>query len=114
MLYNYTPMKHVYGSHDSILTGQLKILLESNHIPCMLRNDFLSGAAGELPPTECWPELWVIENELAEQARKLIDAFLNFPLGAQQVWSCPGCNETLEAQFSECWQCGRQRPPELA
>ena len=114
MPYNCTPMKRIYGSHDSILIGQLKILLESNHIPCILRNDYLSGAAGELPPTECWPELWVVENDLAAPARKLIEAFLDSPSNAQQAWCCPGCNEHLEAQFSECWQCGRQRPPELA
>jgi len=111
MLYTQKAMKRVYSSHDPILSGQLKILLESNHIPCLLRNEFLAGAAGELPPTECWPELWVIENALAGQARQLIDAFLEYPNEAQQAWNCPGCNETIEGQFSECWQCGTQRPP---
>jgi hypothetical protein len=25
-------------------------------------------------------------------------------------WSCPGCGETLEGQFTECWNCGAARP----
>ncbi len=107
-------MKCVYSSYDSILCGQLKILLETNHIPCVLRNEFLAGAAGELPPTECWPELWVIEDELKDRASAMINAFINVPTGSQQAWCCPGCEEVLEAQFSECWQCGTQRPSEPA
>ncbi|HLI56062.1 MAG TPA: DUF2007 domain-containing protein [Actinomycetota bacterium] len=25
-------------------------------------------------------------------------------------WECPGCGERLEAQFTECWKCGADRP----
>ena len=113
MLYNLIPMKRVFGSHDSILIGQLKFLLEANHIACIHRNEFLQGGAGELPPTECWPEIWVVENDLCERARQLIDAFMEKPSGPQQAWSCPQCEEILEPQFSQCWHCGQQRPAGL-
>ncbi len=30
-------------------------------------------------------------------------------LGTTETWQCSGCGETLEAQFTECWQCGTSR-----
>ena len=102
-------MKKVYGSHDPIQIAQLRSLLEASHISCITRNDFLMGAAGELPVMECWPELWVIENNQHERARALIDAFLHSN-GAAPAWDCPQCAEPIDAPFSQCWRCGHERP----
>jgi hypothetical protein len=30
-------------------------------------------------------------------------------LGKTETWQCTGCGEILEAQFTECWQCGTSR-----
>ena len=30
------------------------------------------------------------------------------------TWTCPRCGEDVESQFSECWNCGSERPPESA
>ena len=103
-------MKRVYGSHDPIQIAQLRSLLEASHIACITRNDFLMGAAGELPVMACWPELWVIENFQHEQARALIDAFLH-NADASSPWICPQCAEPGGAPFSQCWRCGHERPP---
>ena len=83
-------MKKVYGSHDSIQIAQLRSLLETSHIACITRNDYLMGAAGELPVMECWPELWVVDNYQHEQARI---AHLEQPLktdGVDQVVEAVG------------------------
>lgn len=107
-------MKKVYGSHDSILVAQVRQMLEANHIACITRNDFLAGAAGELPPTECWPEVWVLENFQEPKARALVDAFVDAdPLTAPGAapWTCSACGERIEAPFTQCWQCGVERPP---
>ncbi len=32
------------------------------------------------------------------------------PFRSVQSWLCPGCGETVEGQFSDCWQCGAERP----
>jgi predicted amidophosphoribosyltransferase len=32
------------------------------------------------------------------------------PFRSVQSWLCPGCGETIEGQFSDCWQCGAERP----
>ncbi len=33
-------------------------------------------------------------------------------LGNTETWQCTGCGETLESQFTECWQCGTSRSKE--
>ena len=101
-------MKKVYVSTDSILVAQLRAMLETNHIDCMVRNDFLTGAAGELPVMECWPELWVIEDFQVDKAQTLINTLVHAHPGGSS-WICPNCAESLEAAFSQCWHCGHER-----
>ncbi len=102
-------MKRVYSAHSPLLVGHMRNLLESEGIRCMVRNEGLLGGAGELPPTETWPELWVEREVDHERAERLVrEALHRKPEG--RTWSCPGCGETLEPQFTECWNCGRERP----
>lgn len=102
-------MKKVYGSHDNLIIGHLKEVLEQQGIACLLRNGPLLGAAGELPPNECWPEIWVLDDTLWARARGIVDEVLQGE-AAGPAWRCPGCGEELEGQFTACWRCGRPRP----
>lgn len=104
-------MKRVYSSDNPLIVGHLRQVLEANHIACVTRNEYLLGGAGELPPIECWPELWVLEDFQLEKARALVEATLTTDAGADQDWHCPGCGEALEGQFTTCWRCGAERPP---
>lgn len=103
-------MKKVYSSDSYYLVGHLRQLLESHHIECITKNEYLLGGAGELPPTECWPELWIIEDFQYDKARELVAEFLSAPPGSDTAWRCPQCGESLEGQFTACWHCGAQRP----
>ena len=69
----------------------------------------LLGGAGELPPTECWPELWVAEPHQYDRALELVRAMLAIDMETQDAWRCPGCGEPHEGQFSTCWRCGYDR-----
>ncbi|MGV6817838.1 MAG: putative signal transducing protein [Thiotrichales bacterium] len=69
-------MKHLLTHHDPIFVGYLQANLESEQIPCHIKNGFLTGALGELPPTATWPELWVIHDEDFAQASALIEGLL--------------------------------------
>lgn len=104
-------MKRVYSSDNPLIVAHLKQVLEANHIPCLMRNEYLLGAAGELPPIECWPELWIMEDFQEEKARALVQATLAPDPGAADSWHCPRCGEPLEGQFTACWHCGAERPP---
>ena len=103
-------MKKVYSSDNYFLVGHLRQLLENNHIRCIAKNEFLLGGAGELPPTECWPELWVAEDFQYDKARELVEGFLAGAENGGSPWHCPACGEHSEAQFTACWHCGAERP----
>jgi hypothetical protein len=102
-------MKRVFSAKDPLMIGHLRNVLASFGIRCVSRNVDLSTGAGELPPIECWPELWVVDDEKAPKAKSILKKTLAPLRSVQKSWLCQGCNETIEGQFSECWNCGRDR-----
>lgn len=53
--------------------------------------------------------LWVPEEKFA-QAQEFLNQYFQGPgETTQEKWSCPGCGEEQEPQFSECWKCGTGR-----
>jgi len=104
-------MKRVYSSDNPLIVGHLKRVLEANHIACIIRNEYLMGGAGELPPIECWPELWVLEDFQQQKARALVESMLAMDYEPGGDWRCSGCGEPQEGQFTACWACGTERPP---
>jgi hypothetical protein len=102
-------MKRIYSSQSHMVVALLKNILEASGISCVIRNELLAGAAGELPPIECWPELWVMDDNQYEWARKLIKTTLDAGDHGRSVWQCRQCGECLEGQFAQCWSCGQVR-----
>ncbi len=96
----------------NLLIGQHWInLLATAGIACELHNRYLNGALGEIPADQCAPELWLMDDRDEALARRLIDAASRGPADGAPSWRCEGCGETLEAQFTVCWQCGTARNP---
>ena len=102
-------MQRVYTSSDPVSAGFVRSVLEAAGIPCLLRNQYLTGALGELPVNECWPQVWVLDEGDAPRARRLIDETLPRDGASGEGWTCPDCGERLEPQFRQCWQCGALR-----
>jgi putative signal transducing protein len=102
-------MKRIHSAKDPLMIGHLKNVLATFGIRCIARKIDLSTAAGELPPIECWPELWVIDDDKAAKAKSILRKVLAPLESVKKPWVCLGCGETLEGQFSECWNCGRDR-----
>ena len=100
----------VYSSPNLTMVGHLKNVLEARGIACDIRGEFRGAAMGELPPIECWPELWVAEESQAEKAGRIIGEVLESTEGDRGHWKCPSCDEDLEGQFTVCWKCGTNRP----
>jgi hypothetical protein len=67
---------------------------------------FLGSAAGELPPDQCLPEVWLIHDEQEAQARAFLQELADVP---QRRWVC-GCGEIVEGGFEQCWSCGALMP----
>jgi hypothetical protein len=99
-------MKRLHSAKDPLMIGHLKNVLATFGIKCIARNSDLISAAGELPPVDCWPELWV-DDEKFIRARSILKKTLAPLHSVKKPWHCTGCGETIEGQFSECWNCGR-------
>lgn len=97
-------MRRVHTAESMVEIAHLRNLLESEGIACVVRNERLAGALGEIPFVECWPELWVRQPGEALRARGLIEAALR-PVEDREPWQCPVCGELIDAQFAQCWRC---------
>ena len=104
-------MRRVYSSFDLIAVHHARNVLESEGIDAVVRNEILSSAAGELPPADCQIELWVLSDADAPRAEALLRFERGGLAGAGAPWRCDTCGEPAEAQFTQCWQCGRVRRP---
>lgn len=99
-------MKQVFVSQYLFEVEMRKERLEQAGISCMIKNQRSSGLAGEIPFTEIFPELWVIQDEDAYRARQVLDEELITQPSHADAWVCTRCGEHHERQFSACWKCG--------
>ncbi|HKX96046.1 MAG TPA: DUF2007 domain-containing protein [Methylibium sp.] len=82
-------------------------LLREAGIAVTLQRVFASGLAGEIPPDQALPELWLQHDEQFARARTLLDELASAP---QRSWLCARCGERVEGPFEECWNCGAPMP----
>jgi hypothetical protein len=75
-------------------------------IEASMNRYYLGAAAGELPPDQCLPEIWVHDDDRESEARTLLRELQHRP---QRRWLCD-CGELVEGGFDSCWQCGRPMP----
>lgn len=72
-------------------------------------NEHAQGGLGEIPFTQAWAEIWIMENTQVARARAILKEFEDSPvtLTAQQ---CGACGETNPPGFEICWYCGSALP----
>ncbi|KHD11952.1 hypothetical protein PN36_08290 [Candidatus Thiomargarita nelsonii] len=102
-------MKKIYTSPNRLMVFHIKNILESYHIDCLIKNEFLAGAAGELPPNECWPEIWINDEHKYDKALEILEKNILTDEVTLPTWICTRCGEKLEGQFTACWRCGETR-----
>ena len=100
----------IYSAPVLAQVAHMQQVLEMNGIECHIQGEYRSGAAGEIPPIETWPELWVVDPSDVEEAKRLVDEALQPAGPAQPGWTCPRCREVNEGQFGACWNCGASCP----
>ncbi|MGI9228566.1 MAG: DUF2007 domain-containing protein [Gammaproteobacteria bacterium] len=101
-------MKKVYSNELLPLAGHVQGLLQSNGIACLIKNQNLGSAMGEIPPQECWPEVWIYHAEDYDEAMRLVDLVTGSANEGQTIWNCQ-CGEENGATFFSCWNCGAER-----
>lgn len=101
-------MTRIFASINLAEVHHAKNLLDSVGIRSFVRNEALASAVGQLPFTECQPELWLSDGADAERARKVLTEGILSPAEKANVWQC-ACGEIQEAQFTQCWRCSEFR-----
>ncbi len=81
-------------------------VLRAQGIDASVQRQYLGSVAGELPPDQCLPEVWVRDAAQHTHALQLLADWRNPP---QQRWWC-GCGELVEGGFEQCWNCGALMP----
>lgn len=98
-------MKRVFTCSNSFELQAFKAELERIGVPYFVKNQYISSAVGELPFTEAWPELWVLNESDADQALVSCKKIESEMLKPKADWSCDMCGETNDGSFEYCWQC---------
>ena len=96
-------MKLIYTNENRLLVSNVKNIVEGMGVAVTLKNEFSSGAAGELSPFDVWPELWVVDDVDYEKAVRIIESAFR-PENAKE-WLCSRCSEKNDASFDVCWNC---------
>jgi hypothetical protein len=75
-------------------------------IRASVQRQYLSSVAGEMPPDQCLPEVWISDPAQEVRARDLLYQLQHLP---QRRWHCV-CGELVEGGFEQCWACGAWMP----
>jgi hypothetical protein len=102
-------MTKVHSAPHPFVLENLRNILEVEGIASEVRTPFLGAARGDIPSTECWSELWILDDREADKALGVIRSALEPYEQAGALWTCKRCGEKNEAQFGACWQCGTAR-----
>ena len=82
-------------------------MLSGAGIATTVQRAWASSIAGELPPDQALPELWVQDEADWARGRALLHE-LQHPVSRR--WACPQCHEIIDGPFDQCWKCGAAMP----
>jgi hypothetical protein len=99
----------IHSAPHPLVLENLRNVLELEGIASEVKTPFLGAARGDIPSTECWAELWVLDDGEADRASRIIRSALEPYDGGGATWKCGKCGEESEQQFGACWQCGTAR-----
>lgn len=99
-------MKRLLQAPNLALATLWADMLGDAGIAASVQRAYASGIAGEIPPDQSLPEVWVHDAAQHAQARALFDSWQRTP---NQRWACCGCGEIVEGPFEQCWNCGAMR-----
>ncbi|MHB1667051.1 MAG: DUF2007 domain-containing protein [Thiomonas sp.] len=101
-------MKRLRVAPNLVIATMWADALNAAGYPAQVFSRYLSSIAGEIPPDQALPAVWVMDAAHAPAALALLDA-LERPQHSP-AWVCAQCGERHIGAFSQCWNCGAQRP----
>ncbi|MBR9813670.1 DUF2007 domain-containing protein [bacterium] len=101
-------MRCVYSAADPVNAEILKDYLESYGIDIFVDGAHGWGGRGELA-ADAYPRLFV-KKDIDEARAKTLIAQWEAGDDPRPDWTCAACGERLAGSFTDCWQCGAERP----
>ncbi|MCV6613993.1 MAG: DUF2007 domain-containing protein [Cellvibrionaceae bacterium] len=103
-------MKLLYTHENRFWLANVRNLFEREGLATEVKNQFVGGAAGEVPHQDVWPELWLLDESQFERAKQLLEEILAAQEREGPAWHCSACGEENGSQFELCWACSELRP----
>ncbi len=103
-------MRKIYENIDYARVGHYQSILESAGVPTLVKNLGVSGAIGEVPVTEAYPELWVGDDGDYELGMEILGPLHRGEIQPGVDWICAMCGELVPGSLGECWNCQVVRP----
>ena len=100
-------MKRVLQAPNLALATLWADQLRGAGFDASVQRAYSAGIAGQLPPDQCLPEVWLRHDEHLTPARALLAELARVP---QRRWRCAACGERVEGGFEQCWACGAWMP----
>lgn len=100
-------MKRLTTAPNLVLATLWADLLRTAGFEIVVQRAYASGIAGEIPPDQSLPELWVADDDQWDRARA---ALVEVCQPVAERWICPACGELVEGPFWQCWNCGADMP----
>ena len=103
-------MEKLLSSYDRFWVTAVTKSLEEEGIALFIKDENASSM-GDVPPIACQQHIWLVHASDTEKARAIVEELEQRSTPSGEPWLCTECNETLEPQFTDCWQCGAPRTP---
>jgi hypothetical protein len=101
------PVKRLLQAPNAALATLWADQLTAAGIDASVQRLYACAIAGQIPPDQALPEVWVQDDERLDEARALLDAWRRAPW---RHWACFGCGEVVDGPFESCWNCGAACP----
>ncbi|MGE5115881.1 MAG: putative signal transducing protein [Betaproteobacteria bacterium] len=82
-------------------------LLRQGGVATSVQRAYASSIAGEIPPDQALPEVWIDDESQYDMALALLHELRHPPV---RHWVCRACHERIDGPFEQCWNCGAAMP----
>ena len=100
-------MKRLAQAPNLVIATLWADMLNHGGFAVTVQRAHAGSIAGEIPPDQALPELWLRDDEQARAASRYLHALQHPP---ERRWACPGCAEVIDGPFDQCWNCGSAAP----
>lgn len=97
-------MKKIYTAENLIEANIMLDLLEHAGVKARLFNENAQGGLGEIPFTNAYPEVWVLNDNDFSRGQVVASDYDNLPIETG-ITFCRACGEENPRNFQLCWKC---------